>query len=438
MANAEPQLRLSLRQRKQWVRLIRSERVGPVTFKSLINRFGSAEAALEALPRLVADSGALASAKIPSVGEIEAEFEAAAKLGAQFVALGEPEYPILLRHVENAPPILAVAGDVSTLAHKAVAIVGSRSASANGMTFSRRIAFELAEAGLAIASGLARGIDRAAHEGALAARTKQSNEYGSGAVPSTIAVLAGGLDRPYPPQNLDLFDQMREKPGACVISVMPFGHEPQARDFPRRNGIIAGLSLGVVIVEAAEKSGSLITARMATELGREVFAVPGHPNDPRSVGTNGLIREGAILIRGAEDVFEALKPMMAETGAPKRIASEPRTLKPEASFVLHKTLAQETNDTRQPPSRHQPIERVGVTSVEDKAPALLKPNTAAKQSNLEPSDLILACLSTAPTALDDLVRETGLPAARVLAALTELELDGRIIRGSGGVVSLVL
>ena len=260
--------RLSDEQRFNWLRLIRTDRIGPVTFKQLIQRFGSAQAAIEALPEIAARGGALRAVKIATEVDIAREFDAASQLGAVFVAMGEPEYPALLRHFENAPPIISVLGDLSAFAQSGVGVVGSRSASTNGLAFARKMSAELASAGFAIVSGLARGIDRAAHEGALTQG-------------GTVAVLAGGLDRPYPPQNLDLYERLKQSNGSCLISAMPFGYEPVARDFPRRNAIIAGLSLAVVVVEAAERSGSLITARMATEAGRLVFAIPGHPVDPR-------------------------------------------------------------------------------------------------------------------------------------------------------------
>ncbi|NJR13583.1 MAG: DNA-protecting protein DprA [Phyllobacteriaceae bacterium] len=291
--DAAPQ-HLSDSQRFYWLRLIRTERVGPVTFRQLVAKFGSAQLALEALPEISARSGRLIKPAPEDV--IRREIELAHALGAQFIALGEPDYPPLLRHLDNAPPLIAVLGDAAALACPALAIVGSRNASANGARFARTLATGIAADGFPIASGLARGIDRAAHEGAF---------DGGG----TIAVLAGGLDRPYPPQNLDLLARIVDTQGSCAITVMPFGHEPQARDFPRRNAIIAGLALGVVVVEASERSGSLITATMATEAGRMVFAVPGHPLDPRSSGTNGLIREGAELVRSADDVLDVIRPM---------------------------------------------------------------------------------------------------------------------------------
>ena len=384
---------LSDEQRFNWLRLIRTDRIGPVTFKQLIQRFGSAQAAIEALPELAARGGSLKSVKIANKDEIAREFEEAARIGAHFIAMGEPEYPTLLRHFDGAPPIIAILGDVSALNQNAIGIVGSRSASTNGLAFARKMSAELANAGFAIVSGLARGIDRAAHEGAISQG-------------GTIAVLAGGLDRPYPPQNLDLYERLKQSPNSCLISTMPFGYEPVARDFPRRNAIIAGLSLAVVVVEAAERSGSLITARMATEAGRLVFAIPGHPVDPRSAGTNGLIREGAELARSAEDIIDVVRPLAAK----------------EQVFVP-RTISTQTRFTEQPKPLPASLAQ------------LMQPKSATPDDDLP--DLLYALLGPAPTSVDDLVRESGQAASKVQAALLELELAGRIERGAGGVVSII-
>lgn len=292
--------RLTDAQKFNWVRLIRTERVGPVTFRQLINRYGSAASALAALPEMAARGGTLRGIRIAPEDAIAAEFETLHRLGGRFIAMGEPEYPVALRQLENAPPVLAVVGDPAAMMPPMVGIVGSRNASTNGLKFARTLARDLASAGFAVVSGLARGIDRAAHEGALAV-----SATGAG----TVAVLACGLDRPYPPQNVDIFERIANARFSCAVSAMPMGHEPMARDFPRRNAIIAGMALGVVIVEASERSGSLITATMATDAGRLVFAVPGHPMDPRSAGTNALLRDGAELIRHADDVLEVLRPL---------------------------------------------------------------------------------------------------------------------------------
>src|SRR5690606_6431441 len=236
--------------------------------------------------------GAKRPSRIPSEGEVEAEMETARRGGARFVAIGEPDYPPLLRAMELPPPLVAIKGEAGLFALPAASIVGARNASAAGTRMARMLASGLGQAGYAIVSGLARGIDTAAHEASLAT--------------GTIAVLAGGLDRPYPPENVALADRIAAQ--GVLISEMPFGWEPRARDFPRRNRLIAGLGLGLVVVEAARRSGSLISARLAGEIGRLVFAVPGSPLDPRAAGTNGLLKDGAMLVMEARDVIDALAP----------------------------------------------------------------------------------------------------------------------------------
>lgn len=358
-------------QRRDWLRLIRSENVGPRAFRSLINRFGGAAAALEALPDLARRGGGLLAPRIPSVAQAEAEIEALARLGGRFVALGEPEYPALLRQIDDAPPLLAVRGRAEVLALPTVAIVGSRNASGAGRTMTVRIARGLGAAGWAIASGLARGIDAAAHEASLPT--------------GTIAVIAGGHDRPYPRENETLMQRIAQD--GAVLSEMPMGWEPRARDFPRRNRLVSGLSLGVVVVEAAERSGSLITARMAAEQGREVLAVPGSPLDPRAGGTNGLIKQGAALVTGAEDVLEILAAM--------RDRPPPLIMEEEAGDAMD-------------------------------AP--------------EPSDdmraRVLTLLGPTPLPVDDLVVMAGASVSEIQILLLELELAGRLERHSNGAVSL--
>jgi DNA processing protein len=256
---------LSDEQRIDWLRLIRSPNIGPRTFRSLANHFGGARAAIEALPALARRGGASGATRICSRANAEREIAAAEKLGVTLVALGEPDYPLRLQMIDDAPPLLAIRGHSQALTLPMVAVVGSRNASGAGMKFTQRIARELAEAGFAVVSGLARGIDAAAHGASLAT--------------GTVAVLAGGHDRVYPAEHTGLLDAIL--PAGAALSEMPLGWEPRAHDFPRRNRLISGLSLGVVIVEAAKRSGSLFTARLALEQGREVFAVPG-PLDPRA------------------------------------------------------------------------------------------------------------------------------------------------------------
>jgi DNA processing protein len=293
-ANVTREIRLNDEQRLDWLRLIRSENVGPRTFRALLNHYGGARAALDAIPDLARRGGAMRPIRVASADEAERELLAARRLGINLVALGEPEYPRGLQATDDAPPLLAVRGRLAMLAEPAVAMVGSRNASAAGMTIAERLARDLGEAGLIVVSGLARGIDAAAHRGSLAR--------------GTVAVLAGGHDRPYPPEHVDLLAAIVEH--GAAVSEMPLGWTPRGRDFPRRNRLIAGLVFGVVVVEAARRSGSLITARRALDYGREVFAVPGSPLDPRAEGTNELLKQGATLVSGAQDVIAALSPLI--------------------------------------------------------------------------------------------------------------------------------
>ena len=290
--------RLSDRQRLAWLRLIRTDNVGPATFRDLINRFGSAEAALEALPELAKRGGAR-KLRIPPEAEVVAEIELAQSLGASFIAIGEPEYPPLLTGIDHPPPIIAARGRLELLREPAFGIVGARNASLAATKLARRFAAELGREGLILVSGLARGIDAAVHQASLAT--------------GTIGVLAGGLDKPYPPENDALHAALCEE--GVVLSEMPFGWSPRSRDFPRRNRIVAGCSYGLLVVEAAIRSGSLISARLANEMGRLVFAIPGSPLDPRAAGTNGLIKQGASLVTETRDIVEALAPLIGKLRA---------------------------------------------------------------------------------------------------------------------------
>jgi DNA processing protein len=351
------------------LRLVRSEGVGPVTYRRLLDRFHSAGAALEALPRLARAGGRASPPLIPSVEDTRRELNRTRALGARVIFLGTPDYPPLLAMLDDAPPCLAVMGDLGLLSARAVAVVGGRNASANGQRVAEALSGDLARH-LVVVSGLARGIDAAAHEGAL--RTGR-----------TVAVIAGGLDVPYPPENAPL--QRRIAEAGAVVSEAPPGTVPQARHFPRRNRIIAGLSLGVVVVEAAPRSGSLITARIAQDAGREVFAVPGSPLDPRARGGNDLIRQGAILTESADDVLANLP------GLPPGLPVEP-------------TLG--LGFAEPPPAWHEPEDR----------PADLD---KARQD-------VLALLAPTPTKVDDLVRRCQFSSSAVMAVLLELELAGRI------------
>jgi DNA processing protein len=283
---------LSDRERLDWLRLIRSEGIGPVTFHALIRHFGTAAAALEAAPEMARRGGRKRPIRIAAAADAAREADALAAAGGRMIASCEPDYPEPLAAIADAPPVISVLGHAALLRRRTVAIVGARNASAAGRRMARDLAAGLGAAGLAIASGLARGIDAAAHEAAL--------ETG------TVAAVAGGVDVVYPTENRALHDRIVAQ--GAVLSEQPFGTTPTARHFPPRNRLISGLSLGVVVVEAAPRSGSLITARMAAEQGREVFAVPGSPLDPRYRGTNGLIRDGAMLTETVTDVLDDLGP----------------------------------------------------------------------------------------------------------------------------------
>jgi DNA processing protein len=359
-------------QRLDWLRLIRSENVGPRIFRQLLNYYGGAGAALKALPELARRGGASRNIKVLPLEDAERELEAARRHGVVFVALGEKDYPARLQAIDDAPPLLAVRGQLDTLALPMVAIVGSRNASAADTRFAERIARDLGEAGFGIASGLARGIDAAAHRASLAS--------------GTIAVLAGGHDRVYPPEHTDLLASLLEH--GAAISEMPMGWEPRARDFPRRNRLISGLALGVVIVEAAARSGSLITARMALEQGREVFAVPGSPLDPRAEGTNGLLKQGATLTTEAADVISVLRPILG--GAHYLPIAEPDTISPGDGL----------------------------------------PDSSVRAR-------IVSLLGVTPVSIDELIRLSGASPAVVRMTLLELDIAGRLDRQPGGLVAII-
>jgi DNA processing protein len=380
-----PQAPLDDAQRLACLRLIRTDNIGPVTFRELINLYGGATAALEALPALTARTGRGRAIKICPVDKAEAELEAAARAKATPLFTIEPGYPPALAHVEQPPPMLYVRGDRTLLQRPAVAIVGSRDASAGGLTLARRFASGLAKAGYVIVSGLARGVDAAAHEASL--------ETG------TIAVVAGGIDIIYPPDNARLYEQICEI--GVVVSEMPPGFQPRGQDFPRRNRIISGMSMGVLVIEAARRSGTLITARYAGEQGREVFAVPGDPLDPRAEGTNHLLKDGATLVTDADDVIHILAPQLA-------------TWRPGPNWEQTVREARSSFAPAPPPKPPPPI-----------AP----PGSADHAA-------VLAALGPAPVPLDMVVRATGLPARTVQAIILELSLSGRIERHGGQLVSL--
>ncbi len=363
-------------ERLDWLRLIRTENVGPITFRHLLNRFGSAAAALAALPELSRRGGRLGGLAIANKAQAEAELEALERVEARLVALGEPDYPVGLATIEDAPPLLSVRGNAVLLTGRIVAIVGARNASANGVRLARQLALDLGAAGLIVASGLARGIDTGAHQGALAA--------------GTIAVMAGGVDVVYPQENTALYEQIVAQ--GAAISELPPGVSPQARHFPRRNRLISGLALGVVVVEASPRSGSLITARYALEQGREVFAVPGSPLDPRARGTNHLIRQGATLTEGAADIVPVINAQLA-----RRPFAEPAGLPlspPEPTPPSEPEIAR---------ARDQVAEKLGPT----------------------------------PTPVDEIIRQCQLSPAAVQTCLLELELAGRLVRHPGNQVALI-
>ena len=348
------------------MRLARTDRVGPVAFKQLIDRYGSAARAVEVLPDLIRRGGGRGR-DLPPEAEIEAEMTAGAALGARLTVLGDEAYPPALAAVDPPPPLLWTLGDLGLLARPCLAVVGARIASAGGQRIARGLAQQLGEAGYVVVSGLARGIDGAAHAGALPT--------------GTAAVLGGGVDDVYPPDNAELYRQIVER--GCIVSESRIGARAQAKDFPRRNRIIAGLSRGVIVVEAELRSGSLITARLAAEQGRDVFAVPGSPLDPRSKGPNELLRQGAILCEGVDDVERAFSTLrtLAEPEADNPFADAPDEL--DAAFI----------------------------------------------------DRVAALLSPTPTPRDELARALDAPIGAVAAALLELSLAGRASLLSGGLVS---
>ncbi|WP_454813848.1 DNA-processing protein DprA [Labrys neptuniae] len=372
---------LSDEEKLDWLRLIRCDGIGPISFKGLLESHGSARAVIEALPEIARRSGR--ALKLPSEAGLRRELQAMAALSARFVAVGEADYPLSLAAIESAPPLLAVWGSLAPLSRPMVAIVGARNASALGRRFATVMASELANAGFTVVSGLARGIDEAAHSATV------SN--------GTVAVVGGGLGHIYPSQHEQLAKDITAT--GCVISEMPFEWVATARDFPKRNRIVSGLSLGVVIIEAAARSGSLITARLALEQGRELMAAPGSPLDPRNDGSNKLLREGAILVRHASDVLEALTPLV------ERPAPPPRPVQPRFEF-----------ETREP----------------ETAPAPPSASTGDPDQ-----DRLIAVLGPSPVAMDELVRASGLDARRVQLALLELDLSGRIERHGNGMVSLL-
>jgi DNA processing protein len=355
--------------REARLRLLRSANIGPVTWRQLIARFGSAEAAIDALPMLAARGGGRAPA-LADPGAVRREIAAVERLDARYVFLDDPDYPALLAELENAPPALIVRGRIELARRTCVAMVGARNASAAACRFARQLALGLGEAGVTVVSGLARGVDTAAHIGSIGA--------------GTVGVIASGIDLAFPPENAELQERIARE--GLLLAEQPPGTEPLARFFPARNRIIAGLATGTVVVEAAPRSGSLITARIAAEAGRDVMAVPGSPLDPRAQGCNLLIREGATLVQNVDDILEAIRPIDARA-----------VRAPAAGFG------------GPPPEDASDADRRAVT----------------------------ALLGPVPVAVDELIRQSGVAPALVQTVLLELELAGRLERHAGGRTSLI-
>ncbi|WEK50381.1 MAG: DNA-processing protein DprA [Candidatus Kaistia colombiensis] len=393
-------------QRLAWLQLIRSENVGPVTFRELIRHFGSAEAAIEGLPELAARSGR--RVRVAGRAEAEREIEQLARLGGQFVAIRERSYPAWLKAIDAAPPLISLRGTVDVLARPMIAIVGARSASVVGCRLAQRLARDLGDAGFVIVSGLARGIDAAAHQAALAG--------------GTVAVFAGGLDRLYPPENAALAARILEAGGAHV-SEMPLGWEPRSRDFPRRNRLVSGMASGTLLVEAAQRSGSLITARLAGEQGRAVFAVPGSPLDPRAAGTNQLIKQGAHLVTEAGDVLEIVAPMLGRAFAPP----------PDWLAARDDGMAERAFDGAAFFTGMFDADGASGSGEGDSEPSASAPSEPTQSER----ERLIEALGPVPTEIDALIRFTNLPAALVQGLLLELDLAGRIEHHAGQRVSLL-
>lgn len=358
-------------QRIAWLRLLRTDNIGPATFRQLLNRFGSAEAALDALPDLLRRTSK--PLRITTQAQAEDEIAGLTRSGAELIASCEPRYPELLTHIPAAPPLVTLAGGANLDWQRSAGIVGARNASSAGLKMTRLLATDLGQRGYTVVSGLARGIDTAAHRASL--------------LTGTVAVLAGGIDRIYPNENIPLAQEILDHGGA-LLTEMPLGWEPRARDFPRRNRLVSGLSLGIVVVEAAKRSGSLITARLALEQNRDVFAVPGSPLDPRAEGGNALIQQGARLITNAQDVIDILG-----SADPARNALFDRDWEPD----LH----------------------------HDEPP----PGEDARAR-------LLSALGASPIDVDELVRQCGLSASATQMLLLELDLAGEIEWSSGQLVAL--
>jgi len=370
---------LSYEEKLAWIKLIRTENIGPVTFFNFMDFYGSASKVLEVIPEIVKKRGGKKTLKVPDHALIEKEYEAVIKKDGYMIAACEEGYPIPLSAINDAPPVITVFGRKDLLKKNSVAIVGSRNASLNGCKFTEKLAAGLGKAGQVVVSGLARGIDRAAHKGSI--------ESG------TIAIVAGGADVIYPQENQDIYEDICDK--GAVIAENPLGTAPRSKDFPRRNRIISGISQGTVVVEATKRSGSLITARMAAEQGRDVYAVPGFPYDPRAAGPNSLIRDGAALVRSADDIIESLNDFSAPN------------LMDSSNMGYDNDYPIEIN------------EKINDIEVD------------------EAHDVVIKNLSFTPLGLDELARACQLTISMLQFVLLELELAGRVKRVPGNKVVLL-
>lgn len=377
-AASEKRSAFSLSDKLDWLRLIRTDNIGPITFYKLLEQYGSASEALNALPELSKKGGRKKPLEAPDLSNVEKEYEALQKIGGDIVCASEKLYPLALAATDDAPPILSYIGNIDLARGHCLAMVGARNASLNGRNFAAKLAKELGQCGQTIVSGLARGIDTSAHHGAL--------ETG------TVAIVAGGIDVVYPRENAELYDQIKQR--GLVMAESPLGIEPIARHFPKRNRIVSGLSTGVIVIEATIKSGSLITARMAGEQGRDVYAVPGYPGDPRAQGPNKLIQDGAVLIQKAQDILQAMENY---TGG--NALSDHQAMPPSEPLVQH-------------------------TKLDD------------QQSKDLMTDL-LQNLSQMPSGVDELARACHVSIPQLQMALLELELAGRLQRLPGNRVVLI-
>lgn len=385
---------LSHSDRIHWLRLARTPRIGPVNFHRLVSRYGSAAAALDALPGLARDRG-MPPPRLPDPDLIKRELETTHAAGFRIIESCSPAYPPALTCIADPPPVLVTRGRVDLMHRPACAIVGARNASAAGLRFARELASGLSAEDIIITSGLARGIDGAAHQGALAG--------------GTIAVLAGGPDHVYPPEHNDLYARIAET--GLIVSEMPLGFSPTARDFPRRNRLVSGLSLGTLVVEAATRSGSLITARLANEQGRDVMAIPGSPIDPRAQGCNQLLKDGAHLVQGVEDILDIL----ARAQCPQR--GDPASRNVREYAVDEIDLAPE-------------IDGADVDRPDD---IEAKPSPEAGKT-WSPSERLLDLVSPTPVSIDELARQSGLPPGVVASTMMELEMSGAVTHLPGGLI----